>query len=85
MNSFIECYKKMMKKHLAFNELYDIRAVRILVPKLQDCYAALGAIHTRFEHVQKEFEEYEAPIMAYMQKVFPRSANELREETGWPE
>lgn len=51
-------YKKMMKKHLAFNELYDIRAVRILVPKLQDCYAALGAIHTRFEHVQKEFDDY---------------------------
>lgn len=37
------------------------------------------------EHVQKEFGEYEAPIMAYMQKVFPRSANKLREETGWPE
>lgn len=51
-------YKKMMKKHLAFNDLYDIRAVRVLVHKLQDCYAALSIIHTKFEQIQKEFDDY---------------------------
>ncbi len=37
------------------------------------------------ERAQEEFEEYETPIMAYMQKVFPKSAKKLLEETGWPE
>ena len=51
-------YKKMQKKHLKFNELYDIRAVRVLVDTVEECYAALGAIHTNFEHIPKEFDDY---------------------------
>lgn len=35
-------WRKMQKKHLAFDELFDVRAVRIVAERLQDCYAALG-------------------------------------------
>lgn len=51
-------WRKMQKKHLPFTELYDIRAVRVVVEKLQDCYGALGIIHTRWEHIAKEFDDY---------------------------
>ena len=51
-------YRKMQKKDLQFDELYDVRAVRVVVEKLQDCYAALGAIHTRWHHIPREFDDY---------------------------
>ena len=51
---------KMRKKHLEFSGLYDVRAVRIIVPKLQDCYTALGIVHTHFKHLPKEFDDYVA-------------------------
>ncbi len=41
-NIFIASGAKMQKKHLAFDELFDVRAVRIVAERLQDCYAALG-------------------------------------------
>ncbi len=51
-------WRKMMRKHLPFEELYDVRAVRVLVEKIQDCYAVLGIVHARWEHIQKEFDDY---------------------------
>ena len=51
-------WRKMQKKHLEFNELYDVRAVRVVLEKLQDCYAALGIIHTRWHHISSEFDDY---------------------------
>ncbi|MDO4626128.1 MAG: GTP diphosphokinase [Pasteurellaceae bacterium] len=53
-------WRKMEKKHLEFSGLYDIRAVRIIVPKLEDCYTALGIVHTHFKHLVKEFDDYVA-------------------------
>ena len=53
-------YRKMQKKDLAFDELFDVRAVRVVVEKLQDCYAALGAIHTKWRHIPSEFDDYVA-------------------------
>ena len=41
----------MQKKHLEFNELFDVRAVRVITKRLQDCYAALGIVHTHFHHI----------------------------------
>ncbi len=51
-------WKKMQKKHLKFNELYDVRAVRVLVSTIEECYATLGVIHSNFEHITKEFDDY---------------------------
>ena len=53
-------WRKMQKKHLEFDGLYDVRAVRIIVQKLQDCYTALGIVHTHFKHLPKEFDDYVA-------------------------
>lgn len=51
-------WKKMQKKHLTFEQLYDIRAVRIIADRLQDCYAALGAVHSMWKHIPLEFDDY---------------------------
>jgi len=51
-------WRKMQKKHLDFYEVYDVRAVRVLVPEVRDCYAALGVVHSLWQHVPKEFDDY---------------------------
>lgn len=51
-------WKKMQKKQLSFEQLYDIRAVRIITERVQDCYAALGLVHTSWRHLPKEFDDY---------------------------
>lgn len=51
-------WKKMQKKHLDFEQLYDIRAVRIIAERLQDCYSALGVVHSMFKHIPHEFDDY---------------------------
>ncbi|MFC3626257.1 RelA/SpoT family protein [Vogesella amnigena] len=51
-------WKKMKKKKLDFSELYDIRAVRILVERLQDCYTVLGLIHSMWQPIPGEFDDY---------------------------
>lgn len=53
-------WRKMQKKGLAFDELFDVRAVRIIADQLQDCYAALGVVHTKYRHLPKEFDDYVA-------------------------
>ena len=51
-------WKKMQRKHIGFHEVFDVRAVRILVHTVADCYAALGVVHTLWRHVPKEFDDY---------------------------
>ncbi|MFC0444723.1 GTP diphosphokinase [Pseudidiomarina halophila] len=51
-------WRKMQKKHLNFEQLYDIRAVRIITQSLKDCYAALGVVHSQCRHIQSEFDDY---------------------------
>src|SRR5690554_6102045 len=51
-------YKKMQKKNLQFDELFDIRAVRVVTHSLKDCYAALGVVHTKWRHLASEFDDY---------------------------
>ncbi len=53
-------WKKMQRKALDFSDLYDIRAVRILVDSVADCYAALGVVHTLWPHLPGEFDDYVA-------------------------
>ena len=51
-------WRKMNRKNLDFGDLYDIRAVRILTHKVRDCYAALGVVHSLWQHIPKEFDDY---------------------------
>jgi len=51
-------WRKMRSKNVAFDEVYDVRAVRVLVDDIAQCYAALGIIHTRWKHVPREFDDY---------------------------
>ncbi|WP_029407556.1 bifunctional (p)ppGpp synthetase/guanosine-3',5'-bis(diphosphate) 3'-pyrophosphohydrolase [Thiomicrorhabdus sp. Milos-T2] len=51
-------WKKMNRKSLPIEELYDLRAVRIYVDNVQMCYEALGLIHSRWNYVRHEFDDY---------------------------
>jgi GTP pyrophosphokinase len=51
-------YRKMMRKHLAFEQLFDVRAVRVIVASIPDCYAALGIVHGLWPYIQGEFDDY---------------------------
>jgi GTP pyrophosphokinase len=51
-------WKKMQRKNLGFHQLYDLRAVRIHVEQLKDCYHALGVVHTIWRHIPYEFDDY---------------------------
>jgi GTP pyrophosphokinase len=51
-------WNKMRTKGLDFSEVYDVRALRVIVPDLKDCYAALGAVHNLWQPIPKEFDDY---------------------------
>lgn len=51
-------YRKMQRKRLDFDQIFDMRAVRILVDEEKDCYAALGIVHGLWRHIPKEFDDY---------------------------
>ena len=51
-------WRKMQRKRLDFDQIFDMRAVRILVEEVKDCYAALGIVHGLWRHIPKEFDDY---------------------------
>ena len=51
-------WKKTQRKRVAVTDLYDVRAVRVLVDSLQQCYAALGVVHSGWQHLPREFDDY---------------------------
>ncbi len=51
-------WRKMQRKKISFNEVYDVRALRVLVPEVRDCYAALGVVHSLWKHIPREFDDY---------------------------
>ncbi|GHA89280.1 GTP diphosphokinase [Modicisalibacter luteus] len=51
-------WRKMKRKRIDFSQVYDVRAVRILVPEVTDCYTALGIVHSQWRHVPNEFDDY---------------------------
>ncbi|MFC3813629.1 RelA/SpoT family protein [Lysobacter sp. GCM10012299] len=51
-------WKKMQRKNVPIGELYDLRAVRVLVDSLADCYAALGVVHATWAPIPSEFDDY---------------------------
>jgi len=50
--------RKMQRKHLGFEQLFDVRAVRIVVESIAECYAALGVVHGLWHYVPGEFDDY---------------------------
>jgi GTP pyrophosphokinase len=54
----VSIWRKMQRKNLEFHELFDVRAVRILVDSIGDCYAVLGVVHTTWQHIPNEFDDY---------------------------
>jgi GTP pyrophosphokinase len=51
-------YKKMQNKDKSFDMVRDVRAVRLIVPDVPSCYAALGVIHTTWRPIPGEFDDY---------------------------
>ncbi len=51
-------WKKMQRKAVDIDEIFDLRAVRIMVEDLASCYAALGIVHGTWQHIPKEFDDY---------------------------
>ncbi|MDX2478385.1 MAG: GTP diphosphokinase, partial [Gammaproteobacteria bacterium] len=51
-------YRKMMRKNVDINQIFDVRAVRILVDTIPECYAALGIAHSLWPYVREEFDDY---------------------------
>jgi GTP pyrophosphokinase len=51
-------YKKMQRKNVGLEALHDVRAVRVLVNDVKDCYAALGLVHHLWSPIPKEFDDY---------------------------
>ena len=48
----------MQRKNLAFEQVFDVRAVRIITASVEDCYAALGVVHGRWHYIPGEFDDY---------------------------
>jgi GTP pyrophosphokinase len=51
-------WRKMHRKNLAFDQVHDVRAVRIVTGSVVDCYAALGIVHGRWHYIPGEFDDY---------------------------
>lgn len=51
-------WRKMRAKSVGLNEVYDVRAIRVVVPDISQCYSALGVIHTEWQHIPSEFDDY---------------------------
>ncbi len=51
-------WRKMKRKGIGFSEVYDIRAVRIMVESEQDCYRVLGIVHSLWRNIPNEFDDY---------------------------
>ena len=51
-------WNKMRGKDLSFSEVYDVRAVRIIVDEVKDCYTALSLVHQQWQPIAKEFDDY---------------------------
>lgn len=51
-------WRKMTKKNLPIEELYDLRAVRIYVDSIRSCYEVLGLIHSKWNYIKQEFDDY---------------------------
>lgn len=55
---YYSIYAKMKRQNIAFHELYDISAVRVIVNSINECYEVLGIIHSQFKPIPGRFKDY---------------------------
>lgn len=51
-------YRKMRRKGVEFDQIYDVRGLRVIVETIQDCYAALGVVHSMWKPLPGEFDDF---------------------------
>jgi guanosine-3',5'-bis(diphosphate) 3'-pyrophosphohydrolase len=51
-------YRKMRRKDIDFDQIYDVRGLRVVVESVQDCYAALGVIHSLWKPIPGQFDDF---------------------------
>ena len=51
-------WRKMQRKDMDFSHIFDVRAVRVLVDSIAECYSALGIVHGLWRHIPQEFDDY---------------------------
>ena len=56
--SYYSIYGKMINRNKSFEDIYDIYAIRIIVDKIEDCYTALGVVHSIYTPVQERFKDF---------------------------
>jgi len=60
-------WRKMQRKGLSFNQIYDVRALRVLVPEVSDCYSALGIVHGRAKHIYSIWRKMQRKGLSFNQ------------------
>ncbi len=67
---FYSIYKKMKTRNMPFEEIYDLLAIRVIVPTKEECYTVLGIVHDLFTPVMDRFKDYVASHKAnYYQSI----------------
>ncbi len=51
-------YRKMLRKDVEFDQIYDVRGIRIVVDSVQDCYAVLGVVHSLWTPIPGQFDDF---------------------------
>jgi GTP pyrophosphokinase len=55
---FFSIYQKMLRQEKTFEEVYDLSAIRIITKRVEECYFALGIVHSLFTPIQERFKDY---------------------------
>ncbi|MBN2469906.1 MAG: bifunctional (p)ppGpp synthetase/guanosine-3',5'-bis(diphosphate) 3'-pyrophosphohydrolase [Anaerolineae bacterium] len=74
-------YRKMQRKDVSYDQIYDIRAVRILVDDIPTCYQTLGLVHSIWRPIPGEFDDY---IAAPKDNFYQSLHTTVHDEQGNP-